>query len=61
MKDKCTLTDLGLIQMLDEWNSKLCITGGKAWTLSVPVNFDRDPDMLISEIIRRFKEAKGIK
>jgi len=59
-QERCTLTDLGLIERLDDWNSDLCKTGGKAWTLSIPVNFDNDPDMLISELIRRFKEAKGI-
>jgi hypothetical protein len=57
MQKECTLSDDELIEKVQEWNSKLCRTGGHAWTLSVPVNFNRDPDMLISELIRRYKET----
>lgn len=54
---ECTLSDEELLQKVDEWNDKLCKTGAKAWTLSIPVNFNRDPDMLISELCKRFKQA----
>lgn len=51
---KCTLTDAELRDAVQKWVSKLCETGGRAWTLSVPVNFDRDPDMLITELCKRY-------
>lgn len=56
-KDECTLSDAELTDKVAEWANKLCKTGGKAWTLQVPVNFNEDPDMLIVELIKRFKEA----
>lgn len=52
---KCNLSDEELAEKCDAWISELCKTGGRCWTLSVPVNFNRDPDMLFSELIRRFK------
>jgi hypothetical protein len=53
----CTLSDQKLIDSCREWISKLCDSGGKEWTLGVPVDFNRDPDMLFSEVITRFKSA----
>ena len=50
---KCALTDAELYDTVQKWVSKLCDTGGSAWTLSVPVNFDHDPDMLITELCKR--------
>lgn len=51
---KCTLRDAELLADVEKWVSKLCDTGGRAWTLSVPVNFNRDPDMLITELCKRY-------
>ncbi len=45
-----------LAEKCEEWIDKLCKSGGNAWTLRVPVDIDRDPDMLFSELIRRFRE-----
>lgn len=53
-ENKCTLNDFELIERCSEWISKLAKTGGRAWTLQVPVNFNSDPDMLFSELIKRF-------
>jgi hypothetical protein len=58
MNKECTLSDEGLIEACDNWISSLASTGGKSWCLSIPVNFDRDPDMLFSELIKRFKDRK---
>lgn len=58
MNDKCTLTDEELIEKCNEWVSKLAKTGGKAWSLRVPVNFNTDPDMLFIELDRRMKAYK---
>lgn len=51
---KCTLSNAELLAAVKTWVSKLCDTGGRAWTLSVPVNFNRDPDMLITELCKRY-------
>jgi hypothetical protein len=51
---KCTLRDAELLADVEKWVSKLCDPGGMAWTLSVPVNFNRDPDMLITELHKRY-------
>ena len=48
-------SDEELIDRVDSWVRQLCETGGSAWTLSIPPNPTRDPDLLISELIRRFK------
>lgn len=56
---KCTLTDLELIDKVDEWVSKLAKSGGQAWTLRVPVDFNNDPDMLIAELIKRFQSLSA--
>lgn len=56
---KCSLSDEELVTQCSEWIDKLCKSGGKAWTLRVPVDFNRDPDILFNELINRFKEAKN--
>ncbi len=49
------LSDDYLIERCKEWIGKLCQTGGRAWSLSVPVDFKRDPDVLFGELIKRFQ------
>lgn len=56
--ENCTLTDDELIEACNAWVSSLAKTGGKSWCLQVPVNFNRDPDMLFSELSNRFKQLK---
>jgi hypothetical protein len=58
MKDKCTLSNEELIQACRDWVRSLARTGGNSWVLQVPVNFDRDPDMLFCELINRFRELR---
>ena len=43
-----------LLEKARAWNSKLCATGGRAWSLRVPVSED-DPDMIFGEICRRLE------
>lgn len=57
-KDRCNLTDEELIEKCRAEVSRLCQTGGKAWNMRVPVDFNNDSDMLLSEIIRRFELLK---
>lgn len=57
-ENKTTLSDDELAETLRKWVVKACKTGGRNWTLSVPVDFNRDPDMLIIELIERFEKLK---
>ncbi len=57
---QCELTDKELITKIDEWNGKLCKTGGRAWTLSVPPKPNNDPDLLIAELCKRFERLVGL-
>jgi len=43
-----------LIAKARAWNTKLCETGGRAWSLRVPVSED-DPDMIFGEVCRRLE------
>lgn len=56
---KCTLNDTELIDKVQEWVSRLCKSGGSDWRLHVPVSFNTDPDMLITELCNRFKEYRN--
>ncbi len=53
----CTLTNEELIEKCYKWVSDLCKTGGKAWSLRVPPNFNNDPDILFCELIGRFRDT----
>lgn len=55
MNDKCTLSDKELSEKCRTLISALCQTGGKAWSMRVPVDFNNDSDMLLSELVRRFE------
>lgn len=57
LKRECDLTDEILMEKCSKWVSDLCKTGGHAWTLRVPVDMDRDPDILFTELIERYKRA----
>jgi hypothetical protein len=60
-----SMPDLELADKAQSALSKLCATGAKSFTMSVPPRLD-DTDMLFSELIRRIKlrgyewEAKSI-
>lgn len=56
---KCTLSDAELLDAVKKFVSKLCDTGGSAWTLSVPVNVNRDPDILITELCSRYAALRS--
>lgn len=56
-KARCTLSDKELIEKANDWVSKLAKSGGKAWTLRIPVDFNHDPDMLFIELGERLELA----
>lgn len=51
----CTLTDQELIVVCEEWIQKLIDSGGKEWCMFVPARPNKDPDLLFSELVERFK------
>ena len=53
---ECILNDEQLINKSFELVKKLCDTGGKSWTLRVPVDFNSDPDMVFVELGNRLKQ-----
>lgn len=55
MKTECALTDNELIEVCVEWVNKLAESGGRKWSLQVPVNFNRDLDMIFLELVRRYQ------
>ena len=54
-KRRSEISDDELIILVDEQINKLCETGGKSFTMSVPVKIT-DTDMLLCEIVKRFRE-----
>lgn len=50
------LTNKELIEKVSEWNRRLCKSGGKDWTLTVPADVRKDPDLLIQELCNRFEK-----
>ncbi len=57
MIDRCMLSDEELIKKANEWVSSLAKTGGKSWSLRVPVDFNNDPDMIFNELASRYEYA----
>ena len=61
---ECILTNDELIKKCNDWVHKLAKSGGNAWTLKVPVDFNNDPDMLFLElgklylVLERLDEAQ---
>ena len=55
LNNRCTLTDELLIAKSKQLIDELCRTGGRSWTMRVPVDFDKDHDMILSELVERFE------
>lgn len=54
-KEYCTLNDDELINKAENLVRELSKTGGKSWSLRVPVDFNNDPDMIFLELCKRLK------
>lgn len=57
---KCDLTNEELINEATKWIKRLCETGGSAWSLRVPVDFNHDPDILFSELCSRLQSPQSL-
>lgn len=44
-----------LIENARGWISKLCKTGARAWSLRIPPDPEKDPDMVFGEVCRRLE------
>jgi len=49
------MSDEKLIELCDAAVSKMCKTGGKSFTMTVPAKVD-DTDTILTELIKRYKE-----
>lgn len=58
MKVQAAIPDEALIEQARALISKLCSTGGRSWSLRVPPDPERDPDMVFSELARRVEQYK---
>jgi hypothetical protein len=58
-KNRCTLSDKELIDKCEKLIINLCESGGRSWSLTIPPDFNKDPDMLFMELITRFKKLKN--
>lgn len=56
-KKQAEMPNEELYNLVQEQLSKLCKTGGKSLTMNVPPQVD-DFDMLVSELLRRFKDGE---
>lgn len=56
VESKCTLSDQELIERCNEWVHSLAKSRGDSWVLEIPVNFNRDPDVMFIELGNRLKE-----
>lgn len=54
-KPKCTLTDVELLEACHKTIADQC--KDRKWRMSVPVDMNRDSDMLLAELCNRYKKA----
>src|SRR5690349_13358825 len=54
---QCTLSNEELIRRSTDWVTSLAKSRGYNWVLSIPVNFNRDPDMLFLELCKRLEKS----
>jgi hypothetical protein len=60
-KEFAPLSDDELIEKANDWVANLCESGGRAWKLTIPVDVKNDPDMIFSELAKRFAKSKRSK
>ena len=53
--EKCTLSNKELADKVSEGISELCKTGGKSFTMHVPARLNEDLDLIVSEMVSRFR------
>ena len=51
---KCTLSNKDLIAQVRAWVTKLNETGGRAWVLRIPIDYNHDPDTAVIELCQRY-------
>lgn len=57
-KHLCSLENDELIQVCTQWIQWLIDSGGRKWVLSVPAKPNSDPDLVLTELVERFKEMQ---
>lgn len=56
-KKQSEMSNSELIELAEKETSKLCKTGGRSFSMSIPVRIT-DTDMILCELIKRFKESQ---
>lgn len=53
------MTDIELINIVDELIDDFCKNGNKSrlWTMNIPAQPDKDPDLVFSTLLKRFREV----
>ena len=51
----CSLSDSELIEVCKAEVSEMCKTGGRSFTMRVSANLNKDTDLVLAELIERFK------
>lgn len=59
--EKCTLSNEELAEKVSKGISELCKTGGKSFTMHVPARLNEDLDLIVSEMVSRFRDLAGAK
>jgi hypothetical protein len=59
MKNFCTLTDEQLTTRAKKWIDDLTESHGRAYKLSIPAQYNEDPDLIFQELINRFQIIKA--
>lgn len=57
VENNCTLTKSELSEECRKWVSMLASSGGRKWVLRIPPDRNKDPDLLFSELINRYKDS----
>ncbi len=55
LPEECTLTDKELADKVSEGITRLAKTGGKSFVMHVPARVNEDLDLIVSELVRRFR------
>lgn len=55
-KHLCSLENDELIQVCTQWIQRLIDSGGREWSLNIPARPNSDPDLVLTELVERFKE-----
>lgn len=60
LEKRATMSNGDLVELCEEELRKMCITGGKSFRTSIPLQVS-DTDILFAELVRRFKDMAKLR